>query len=145
MKVIKQISVFLENKKGRLAEVTKLLCTAHINIRALSIADTTDFGILRLIVNDPDLAYQMLQSYGFTVSVTEVIAVEIADEPGALAEVLTILDAFQVNLEYLYAFGASGKEEIVRNVLRLDDTAKGIDTLEKHGIKLFTDEEIRAL
>ena len=145
MNVIKQISVFLENKKGRLAQVTQLLREAKINIRALSIADTTDFGILRLIVNQPECAYEILQSHGFTACVTEVVAVEISDRPGALADILAILDTYDVNLEYLYAFGVPREEHTVLNVLRLDDVAKGIAALEENGIKMFCDEDSRAL
>ncbi len=145
MDVIKQISVFLENKKGRLSLVTRCLKEASIDLRALSIADTTDFGILRFVVNHPDKAYELLQAYGFTVSMTEVIAVEIPDQPGALADVLAVLDAADVNVEYLYAFGMSGGPRRVLNVLRLDDTEKGINVLREKGIRLFCDAEIMQL
>lgn len=101
---VKQISVFLENKSGRLAAVTRTLGQNDINIRALSIADTSDFGILRLIVNDPSRAYAVLKEAGFTVSETDVIAVEVPDTPGGLADVLDILGAAGANIEYLYAF-----------------------------------------
>jgi len=104
---IKQISIFLENKQGRLAAVTKLLAEEGVNIRALSIADTSDFGILRLIVNEPDKAYKVLKEQGFTVSMTEVIGVAMSDEPGGLAGVMEILEKRQVNIEYLYAFVGS--------------------------------------
>ncbi|MCI8336478.1 MAG: amino acid-binding protein [Peptococcaceae bacterium] len=145
MHMIKQISVFLENKKGRLSQVTQCLKEAGIDLRALSIADTTDFGILRFVVNDPDGAYGLLQAQGFTVSMTEVIAVEIPDQPGALADVLALLNAADVNVEYLYAFGMSGGPHRVLNVLRLSDTEKGIHTLLEKGVRLFCDEEIRKL
>lgn len=145
MDVIKQISVFLENKKGRLSLVTQCLKEAGIDLRALSIADTTDFGILRFVVNHPDKAYTLLQEHGFTVSVTEVIAVEIPDQPGALADVLAVLDEADVNVEYLYAFGMSGGPHQVLNVLRVDDTEKGIAVLREKGIRLFCDAEIMAL
>lgn len=145
MYVIKQISIFLENKKGRLAQVTKVLGQGNINIRALSIADTTDFGILRLIVNDSDRAYEILQKQGFTVSQTEVVVAEIPDCPGALCDILTILDDVNVNVEYLYAFGATGANHEVLNVLRLDDTEKGIAAFQAKGIRLFSNREIMSL
>lgn len=95
----KQISVFLENQAGRLSHVTRVLGDAGINIRALSIADTSDFGILRLIVNDPEKAYKILKEANFTVSATEVIAVQIPDSPGGLAAVLEQME--NINIEYL--------------------------------------------
>ena len=101
---VEQISVFLENKAGRLAEVTRVLGEAGINIRALSLADTTDFGILRLIVDQYDKAREILKDKGFTVGKTEVVAVEVPDRPGGLGLVLQILAASGVNVEYMYAF-----------------------------------------
>jgi len=101
---VEQISIFLENKSGRLAEVTQLLGDECINIRALSLADTTDFGILRLIVNDPEKATTVLKQSGFTVCKTELIAVEVEDKPGGLAKVLKILSKENINVEYMYAF-----------------------------------------
>ena len=100
---IKQISVFLENKKGRLAEITKLIAKAGIDIRALSIADTAEFGILRLIVDDPGKAVEAIADGGFTVKSTDVLAVEIPDKPGSLAKVMEIFEETGVNIEYIYA------------------------------------------
>jgi hypothetical protein len=100
---IKQISVFLENKKGRLAEITKLIAQAGIDIRALSIADTAEFGILRLIVDKPEKAVEVISDGGFTVKSTDVLAVEIPDKPGSLAKVMEIFEKTGVNIEYLYA------------------------------------------
>ncbi len=100
---IKQISVFLENKKGRLAEITKLIAEAGIDIRALSIADTAEFGILRLIVDKPEKAVEAISEGGFTVKSTDVLAVEIPDKPGSLARVMEIFEETGVNIEYLYA------------------------------------------
>src|SRR6266581_5489302 len=97
---VEQISVFIENKSGRLAEIARLLGEAGINIRALSLADTTDFGILRLIVNDAEKAKAVLKERGFTVSKTEVVAVEIPDRPGGLADLLQVLDEGGINVEY---------------------------------------------
>jgi hypothetical protein len=100
---INQISVFLENKSGRLADVTKVLADAQINIRAMTIADTADFGILRIIVNDADKACQTLEKNGFTVRITKVLGIEIEDKPGGLHAVMEIFKNSGVNIEYLYA------------------------------------------
>src|ERR1700692_1480294 len=101
---VEKISIFIENKSGRLAEVTGILGNAGVNIRALSLADTSDFGILRLIVNDRDKAMTVLKEYDFTVSRTEVVAVEVPDRPGGLAGILQSLDNEKINVEYMYAF-----------------------------------------
>jgi len=141
---VKQISVFLENKSGWLAEAARVLGESGINIRALSIADTTDFGILRLIVNNPDLAYQTLKEKGFTVSVNEVIVVEVVDEPGGLAGALSILRGVEVNIEYLYAFvqKAAKAALVVFRVEQLDET---IRTLQENGIRILGEQEVYAL
>jgi hypothetical protein len=141
---VKQISVFLENKCGRLAAVTRLLAKAGVNIRALSIADTSDFGILRLIVDKPDQAYQVLKEHDFTVSTTEVIAVEMPDKPGGLARVLDILDQEKINLEYLYAFlGQSGHEAL--NIFRVEKIDEAIEVLQKNNIRVLPEEEVYSL
>ncbi|WP_347491128.1 ACT domain-containing protein [Desulfoscipio sp. XC116] len=141
---VKQISVFLENKSGRLAQVTRVLGNNSINIRALSIADTTDFGILRLIVNNPDAAYQVLKESGFTVSTTEVIAVEVKDEPGGLANVLDILQQVNINIEYLYAFlqKATNAALVVFRVEQLDEA---ITVLQKNNISILADSRVYEL
>lgn len=135
----KQISVFLENKAGRLAHVTRVLGEAGINIRALSIADTSDFGILRLIVSDPDKAYEILKESGFTVSETEVIAVQVPDSPGGLAAVLEQMSEENLNIEYLYAFlGTSENNALV--IFKVEDIEKARQAFTKRGIK-FLDEK----
>ncbi|SHG94897.1 ACT domain protein [Thermosyntropha lipolytica DSM 11003] len=134
----KQISVFLENKAGRLAHVTRVLGDAGINIRALSIADTSDFGILRLIVSDPDKAYKVLKEAGFTVSETEVIAVQVPDAPGGLASVLEQMSEENLNIEYLYAFlGTSENDALV--IFKVEDIEKARKAFIERGIK-FLDE-----
>ncbi|HBG16665.1 MAG TPA: amino acid-binding protein [Firmicutes bacterium] len=133
---VKQISVFLENKAGRLADVTKILGENQINIRALSIADTADFGILRLIVSDPQKALAVLKREGLTVSETEVIAVEIPDKPGGLAGVLKDLEEKKVNIEYMYAFVGKSLENAVV-IFRVEE----IDC----AIKLLNDSQVRLL
>ncbi|MBO8170111.1 MAG: amino acid-binding protein [Thermoanaerobacteraceae bacterium] len=141
---IKQISVFLENKSGRLAAVTKLLAAGNINIRALSIADTSDFGILRLIVNQPDKAYRVLKDAGFTVTMTEVIGVAMSDEPGGLAGVLEILEERGVNIEYLYAFVGSACDDALV-MFRVENIDDAIEVLKAEGVKVLTGEEVYSL
>lgn len=138
---VKQISVFVENKKGRLAEITKTLAANGIDISALSIADTTDFGILRLIVNKPDEAKKILKEQGFAVKATEVIAIAINDEPGALAAVLEKLDTESIGIEHMYAFlGKTVPGALV--VLRVDDPAKAESVLAQSGIRVLSNDEI---
>jgi hypothetical protein len=141
---VEQISIFLENKSGRLADVASVLAQAGINIRALSLADTTDFGILRLIVNDTEKAKQVLKENGFTVGKTEVIAVEVLDRPGGLADILSIMKNNGINVEYMYAFvQKSGGNAII--IFRFDELEKAIDTLQKGGIRILKGEEVYAL
>lgn len=138
---VKQISIFLENKSGRLAEVTKVLGDNQINIRALSIADTNDFGILRLIVNSPEKAWKILKDHGFTVRETETIAVRIPDNPGGLAGILNIFENNLINIEYMYAFvGKSGTDAVV--VFSVENIDRAIELLQKAGISLISGKEI---
>jgi hypothetical protein len=138
---VKQISIFLENKSGRLAHVTQVLGEHQINIRALSIADTTDFGILRLIVNDPEKAVKVLKAEDYTVSETEIIAVQVPDKPGGLAGILKTLDEMKINIEYMYAFvGNSGQDAVV--VFRVESIDRAIDQLQKKGVRLMSGKEI---
>lgn len=137
----KQISVFLENKTGRLAKVTKLLGKNNINIRALSIADTTDFGILRLIVDKPDDAYRVIKESGMAVSETEVIAVEIPDIPGGLAAVISVIEEAGINIEYLYAFlERSALDAVV--LFRVEDGDVAVQALTANGMKIVSDDLI---
>ncbi len=138
---IKQISVFLENKKGRLLAVTRLLAENKINLRALSVADTTDFGILRMIVNDTSRAYEILKNAGFTLKITEVIGVDTTDEPGALNEVLEVLEKGSINIEYIYAF-CTAQSGHALNVIRVDKMDAVNDILEQNGIKTLAPDEI---
>lgn len=125
---VQQISIFIENKSGRLAEITSILGAAGINIRALSLADTSDFGILRLIVNDVQKANSVLKEKGFTVNMTDVVAVEVPDCPGGLSSILQTLDTASINVEYMYAFvERSGGNAVI--IFRFDETDKAIATL----------------
>lgn len=142
--MVKQISIFLENKSGRLAAVTRVLGANNIDISALSIADTTDSGILRLIVNDPDRAVNILEEHGFTVSSTDVIAISVPDKPGGLAIALDVLEDESIGIEYTYAFvGKKTNEALV--ILRLDDQEKAVETLKKCNIKVLSAEEVHGL
>src|SRR5512144_857946 len=138
---VEQISIFLENKSGRLADVAAVLAGAGSNVRALSLADTTDFGILRLIVNDTEKAKQVLKENGFTVGKTEVIAVEVSDRPGGLAAILNVMKDTAINVEYMYAFiQKSGENAII--IFRFDELEKAIEVLRTAGIRILSGEEI---
>lgn len=141
---LKQISLFLENRKGRLLEALDTLGKARINIRALSIADTSEFGILRLIVPDPDKARKVLEKNKFTVRENEVIAVEVSDQPGGLATVLAALNSADLNVEYMYAFVEKKTDKAVV-VLRTENVNAGIKTLKKAGINILKAEEVYKL
>ncbi len=142
--VVKQISLFLENKEGRLARVCRILGDAGINIRALSIADTSDFGVLRLIVNQPDTAYQILKQKGFIVDITEVIAVEVPDQPGGLAGTLEKLGEKNINVEYMYAFlGTTSQDALV--ILRVENIPGAVEALEGANVKVLQGEEVYSL
>jgi hypothetical protein len=141
---VEQISIFLENKSGRLAEVATVLAKGSVNIRALSLADTTDFGILRLIVNDTEKAKQVLKDNGFTVGKTEVIGVEVADKPGGLAEILNVMKEHNINVEYMYAFVQKSAGNAII-IFRFDELEKAIDVLQKAGIRIMKGEDICAL
>jgi len=136
-----QISVFIENKSGRLAEVASVLGAAGVNIRALSLADTSDFGILRLIVNDRDNAKAVLKEKGFTVSKTEVVAIEVPDRPGGLSDILRTLDGEGINVEYMYAFVERCGENAVI-IFRFDETEKAIQTLTGAGFNVLEGERL---
>ncbi|MDR3020756.1 MAG: ACT domain-containing protein [Treponema sp.] len=132
---IKQISVFLQNTSGRLGEVTKVLAKADVNLRAVSIADTDDYGILRLIVNKTDEAVEALNTAGFTTKLNDVAAVEIDDSPGSLANLMELFQQAQVNIEYLYASleGKGGKAVVI---FKLEDHVRGLNILSDNGYKI---------
>ena len=129
--MIKQISVFLENTAGRLKEVTETLAAAGINLRAVTIADTTEFGILRLIVNDHEKALNALTDNGFTTRITDVAAIEVSDTPGSLAKIMELFGKSKVNIEYLYSSleGQNGKAVII---FKLDDIEKGLQIIREN-------------
>ena len=142
--LVKQISVFLENKFGRLADVASCLAREEIDIRALSIADTSDFGILRLIVNKPDEALEALKKDGFAVSTTEVIAVLIPDNPGGLAQVLEFFKDKNIDIEYMYAFISKTENKAIV-ILKIDATQEALDVLKENNIEMLESREVYAI
>jgi len=141
---VEQISIFIENKSGRLAEVSRILGEAKVNIRALSLADTSDFGILRLIVDHTNLALQVLKSHSFTVNKTEVIGVEVPDSPGGLCSILETLDKNQINVEYMYAFvERSGGNAVI--IFRFDNIDEAIMVLTENDFTVLKGERIASL
>lgn len=141
---IKQLTVFVENKQGTMVSITDLLAKNNVNIRALSIAETEDFGILRLIVNDEASAENTLKDNGYLIKVTEVVGVKIGDAPGKLSAALGVLDKSNINVEYLYAFMAR-TEKHAYVVLRVEDNAKAERSLEDAGFHLITEQDINKL
>ncbi len=141
---IKQLSVFVENKDGRLAEITTIIANAGIDIRALSIADTTDFGILRLVVDKPYDAEKVLKDAGLTVSLTDVIAVGIPDRPGGFAETITAVADKEVGVEYMYAF-ISREHDRAYLIMRVADNEKAISALKAHGCDILDGESVYSI
>ena len=141
---IKQLTVFIQNSKGSVVSVTDILAKNNINLRALSIAETQDFGILRLIVNDNELATSLLQENGYLIKSIDVVGVKIGDEPGELTSALSVLDKANINVEYLYAFMAR-TEKHAYVVLRVEDNALAEKVLVDAGLKLVTNEDVLKL
>ncbi|MEW6534309.1 MAG: ACT domain-containing protein [Candidatus Auribacterota bacterium] len=138
---VKQLSIFLENRKGRLLETTRILAENKINIRALSVAETTGFGIVRLIVEETERAYAILHDNKFTLEMTDVIAIEVDDQPGSLTRVLEVISDNGLNLEYTYAFVERNKSKAVI-IARIEDTERAIQILQDNGIKTLTQKEL---
>ncbi len=141
---VEQISIFIENKSGRLAEVARVLGEKGVNIRALSLADTSDFGILRLLVDNTDVAQGTLKESGFTVNKTEVVAVEVPDQPGGLCNILQVLDESEINVEYMYAFVERNAGNAVI-IFRFDETDSAIKTLQDNGINILSGNQLYSL
>ncbi|MFW5753493.1 MAG: ACT domain-containing protein [Marinilabiliaceae bacterium] len=137
--IIKQLSVFLENRSGRLHEVFDILGQSNINVSACSVADTSDFGILRMIVSDPDKARQILKDQLFSVNVSEVISFATPNTPGALSKTLKILSDAGIGIEYLYGFSPGDKSFIV---LRSDNIEQAIAELQRHEMELISASEL---
>lgn len=141
---IQQLSIFVENKSGRLAEITEALANSDIDIRAMSVADTSDFGILRLIVDKPEEAVTAFQKAGMTVSLTSVIAIGVHDRPGEFAKAVRLLADNGIDVEYIYAFISREKGKAFV-ILRVNEEDKAIDLLKENGIDLLTAEEIHGM
>lgn len=141
---VEQIAIFLENKSGRLSEIAGVLAVNNINIRSLSLADTADFGILRLIVDKVEEAEKVLKEGGFTVGKTHVIAVEVPDKVGGLASVLKVIEAAELNVEYMYAFVNKSGENAVM-IFRFEDVDAAITLLQEKGIAILSGAQICAL
>ena len=141
---IKQLTVFVENKQGSVVSITDTLSKYNINLRALSIAETEAFGILRLIVNDEATAEKILKDEGYLIKITDVVGVKISDEPGRLSEALKVLDEKKINMEYLYAFMAR-TEKHAYVVIRVEDNEAAETALVKAGFKLVTQADVDKL
>lgn len=141
---VKQISVFIENTKGSLSRLTRLLSKGGVDLIALTVADTENYGIMRCIVSDTDKGVQIMREAGYVARTTDVLAVSVPDEPGGLANVLTLLNAADVSVEYLYSFVRNtGTNALV--IFRLNDNQKGARVLQEGDITLLTQEEVRSL
>ena len=142
---MKQISIFLENKPGCLFEMTKALADSNIDLRGLSLAETSDFGIVRLIVDDVLGTATVLKDAGFVCSLTDVLAVEVPNVPGGLSKVLGILNEQKINVEYMYAILGNKKSETAYMIFRVNDNAKATSALKFAGVKIMEQEELSAL
>ncbi len=141
---VEQVAIFIENRSGRLAEVTGILAQADINIRAIFVADTADFGILRVIVDQPEKAARVLKECGFTVSITPVVAIEMPDRPGGLWGVLKRLESVGLNVEYMYAvITRSGNNAVV--VFRFDEPEKAVRALQEAGVRVLSSRDVYGL
>ena len=137
--VIKQLSVFLENKTGRLNHVAEILGAENINMTAFSVADNSDFGILRVIVSEPQRALQVLKEHRFAVSLTDVICLRTSNEPGTLSKVLKVLEQEQIYIEHMYAFSEGVEANVV---IRPDKLNEGLAALEKNNIQVLTEQDV---
>ena len=138
---VEQISVFVENKSGQLGDVTRVLEEANVNIRALSLSDTTDFGVLRLMADDTEKARVALVRAGFTVGSTPVVAVDVADTPGGLGRVLAVLSEHGINVEYLYAY-TQRESTRATIIFRFDRTEEAVKAMLERGIRVLGPEDI---
>lgn len=139
MKTIKQVSIFIENTKGRLAQVCGLLGDNKINIKALTIAESPEFGILRVVLDDTETAKKILKENGFIATIASVVAVEVSDTPGGLAKALKILADNDINLEYMYGFVEKASEQALM-VLKFDNIDKAMEVLQKNNISVVEEK-----
>ena len=142
MTTIRQLSIFLENKSGRLQDVLETLSSENINITALTIADTSEYGILRLIVSDPESGYKLLKTQGFSVNLTDVIALSVSHKSGSLSKVLKRFSEVNLSVEYMYAFSLGEKAAII---LRTDNRPKAFEIIEQNKFSIISENEIKNL
>ena len=139
---LEQLSIFLENRVGRLAEITSTLKASGVDMKAISLADTSEFGILRLIVDKHDIAKAALKEKGYTVGSTSVVAVEVPHTPGGLDSIVQMLGEYGINIEYMYGFPLMEKRAIM--VFRMDNTEKALEVFKERGIHALTNEDVCA-
>ena len=142
-KLIKQISIFAENKAGRLEKITGKLKSANINIRAFTIAEAGDFGVMRMVVDKPEQAHNVLHDAGFTVSETDVLGIEMSDSPGGLHEISTVLGSNAINVDYAYAFAMATHKALL--IIRVDNINNAIEVLENSDIRLVSMDEVKKI
>ncbi|KAF5420560.1 MAG: hypothetical protein C5S45_04550 [Candidatus Methanocomedens sp.] len=142
-KLIKQISIFAENKAGRLEKITGKLKSANINIRAFTIAEAGDFGVMRMVVDKPEQAHNVLHDAGFTVSETDVLGIEMSDSPGGLHEISTVLGSNDINVDYAYAFAMATQKALL--IIRVNNINNAIEVLENSDIRLISMEEVKKI
>ncbi|MDO8881125.1 MAG: ACT domain-containing protein [Coriobacteriia bacterium] len=139
--MVKQLTVFLENSPGRLAGLTRVLGDAGVNMRALMVADTAEFGVVRIICDRPETARRALESAGFGVSVTEILAVEVPDRPGGLADILEALGAVGINVEYAYCYVEPGGQAAI-DVFRVEEPGRATSVLLEAGIRVLEPDDV---
>lgn len=142
---VKQLSIFMENKAGRMAEISRVLADGGVNIRALSVADTTGYGILRLIVADPFAAEKVCRDAGLTVALTDAIAISMDDRPGGFAYIMETVAAAKISVEYMYAFLTKKDADKACIIMCVSDGERAVKLLEEKGVKLLSGEEIYSL
>lgn len=140
---VRQISIFVENKIGNLAEVTKVLSDAGVSLHAISLAETKDFGVLRIVVDDPYYAATTLKEQGYIFSITKVLAVAIPDEPGGLYRLLTLMEDSNINMEYLYDFH-SGKSDCAYLIFKVEKVEEAIEVLTRNHVRLLCPEDLKS-
>lgn len=140
---IKQLTVFIENRAGRLEQVTQVLKDNNINIKSLSLADTSDYGLLRLILSDPDKAVQALKDNGFSAMITDVFAVKLTQQVGQLGELLAILSEVNVNVEYMYGLTSSSEDAFI--IVKTNDQKAALEAIQASSFELFTSADITTI
>lgn len=139
--IIQQVSVFIENKSGKIYEAASVLAEKNVNIRSLTLADTASFGVLRMIVDKPDVAYEAFKASGLTAKISEVLAIEVPDQVGGFAAVMKIMSDAGINVEYMYAFVEKNQDNAVL-IFRFDDVRKTLELLKGKGLRILQAREV---